>query len=161
MNFIFGFLLAIAFDPFTWTGATSLRWALLAAVMPLLCVFQSPKNFTFLHLLGLIFIAWATLTLIWTTNLWDGLGQLIQIGLLGVITLYTHRLRTLEPIFKGLALGIAISSLILLIPALKFPSIVLIYPHGLFGNRNMLCEVAVLTLLGLMVYRAWFPTPRS
>src|SRR6185437_14554439 len=69
----FGFALAICFDPFTWTGATSPRWALLAVSLPLLLWISSRNHFTLAHLTGLVFIAWASLTLTWTANRWDGL----------------------------------------------------------------------------------------
>lgn len=156
---IFGFLLAIAFDPYIYTGATDPRWALLAISLPILIATTPSNNFTVPHLLGLIFIAWASLTLTWTSNLWDGLGEMIHLFVCGLAIVYGSRLMTLEPLVKGLALGITISSLILLVPLLRFDSVVSIYPHGLFGNRNMLSEIAVLTALGLIAYRKWLYLP--
>lgn len=155
---IFGFALAICFDPFTWTGATSPRWALLAVALPLCCAFQSRNHFTLAHLIGTVFIAWAALTLTWTENWWDGTSELIQLVFIALAFLYGSRLLSVDRIFVGLAIGITISSLILLIPPLhNLPSIVLVYPHGLFGNRNMLAEAAVLTALGCIAYkRYWF-----
>jgi O-antigen ligase len=157
---ILGFLLAIAFNPFTFTGATSPRWALLAVALPFLCLRSPPGNFTITHLLGLVFIAWASITLIWTANLWDGLAALILIIILTSAFVYGTRLQSLNYIFTGMALGISVSSLILIIPPLhNLPSIVLLYPHGLFGNRNMLAEVAVLTALGCLAYKQYWYIP--
>lgn len=156
---IFGFLLSIAFDPYIYTGATDPRWALLALSLPALIAFSSPNHFTLAHLLGVLFLAWASLTLTWTANLWDGLGATIQLLIIGLAIVYGSRLTSLEPFVKGAALGITISSLLILIPALRFDSIVSLYPHGLFGNRNMLSEFAVLIALGLIAYRKWLFLP--
>jgi hypothetical protein len=155
---ILGFLLAIAFDPFTFTGATSPRWALLAIALPIVCAFQSRKHLTFSHLLGGLFITWAAVSIAWTPNIWDGMNGLIQIIIIALCFVMGSRENSLKACFTGLSVGITISSAILLLhPILTFPSIVLTYPHGLFGNRNMLGEVAVLTALGCCVYhRYWF-----
>ncbi len=158
---IFGFLLAICFDPFTWTAATQPRWALLAIALPLLLSFSSPNNLTLAHLLGALFVAWASLSLTWTANLWDGIGEIIQLIIIAMAFLYGSRSASLEQIFKGLALGVTISSLILISPikSLSDYSIIAIYPHGLFGNRNMLSEIAALITLGCIAYRKWLYLP--
>lgn len=156
---IFGFLLSIAFDPYIYTGATDPRWALLAVSLPILIAFSSPNNFTLAHLFGVLFLAWASLTLIWTANLWDGLGQTTQLLILGLAIVYGSRLTSLEPFVKGAALGITVSSALLLIPILRFDSLVSNYPHGLFGNRNMFSEFAILIALALIAYRKWLFLP--
>ena len=156
---IFGFLLAICFDPYIWTASTDPRWALLAVSLPLLIAITPPNTFTFAHLAGLLFIAWASLTLTWTSNLWDGLGELSQLYAIALTVCLGSRLKSLENTFKGLSIGITFSSLLLLIPQIRFESVVQIYPHGLFGNRNMLSEIAVLTALGLIAYRKWLFLP--
>ena len=159
---IFGFLLAITFDPNIWTAATQPRWALLAISLPILCAISSPNNFDLTKFIGLIFIAWASLSLFWTPNKWDGLGELIQLLIIAQAFVLGSRLSSLERIFTGLALGITISSAIILVPALQalfVNSIVQVYPHGLWGNRNMMGEIAVLTLLGCLVYQRYWLIP--
>lgn len=155
---IFGFLLAVIFDPFTWTGATTPRWALLAVGLPLLLRLSAPNHFTLAHLVGILFALWTALTITWTANIWDGAGQLLILLIIVQAFIYGEKSLKLEKIFIGLAVGISASSLILIIPPLHtLPSIVLVYPHGLFGNRNMLGEIAALTLVGCVVYRLyWF-----
>lgn len=154
----FGFLLAVAFDPFSFTGATSLRWALLAVALPVLLWFSEPGEFNLPKLIGTLFVTWTALTFTWTANVLDGTGELIQLCIIATSFVWASRANSLAPIFMGLGAGIAVSSIILIIPPLhNLPSIVLLYPHGLFGNRNMLAEVAVLTLLGCLAYRRyWF-----
>ena len=154
----FGFALAVIFDPFTWTGATTPRWALLAVGLPLLLRFSERNHFTLAHLVGVLFALWTALTILWTANLWDGLGESIQLGLIILTFVWGTRLSSLGTVFIGISAGISVSSIVLLIPPLHtLPSIVLVYPHGLFGNRNMLGEIAAITLVGCVVYRLyWF-----
>src|SRR6185437_5489632 len=104
-QFAFGFALAICFDPFTWTGATSPRWALLAVSLPLLCQFGSRNHFTLAHLTGLVFIAWATISLIWTANLWDALGAMISLLIICQSVVFGTRITTsnLAKLFMGLS----------------------------------------------------------
>lgn len=154
--FVFAFTLAIAFDPFTYTGATTPRWALMAIALPLLCGFASPNHFSLPKLIGAVFVAWAATSLIWTANGYDGAGTIALVMIIAMAFCYGARLQSLSPVLCGLAGGVAISSLILLIPALHaIPSIVQVYPHGLMGNRNMLGEVACLTALGCLVYKRY------
>ena len=149
---IFGFLLAVAYNPFIFNSATQPRWAILAIAVPIMiCANQSsaPNHLSSLHITGSAYLAWCGLTLAWTPNLWDGLNASIQL-LIGVaVFALGARSNTLKPIFAGLALGLMISSLILLIPNDLFP-----LHQGLLGNPNMLAEAAVMTAIGCLAYGA-------
>ena len=115
-----------------------------------------------LAFLGSAFLGWSAITLLWTANLPDGLNELIQWIILALAFVLGARLNGLDRIFKGLALGILFSSLIVAIPLLQeyFPhEIVSIQFEGLFGNRNMLAEATVLTAIGCIGYRAWWYLP--
>jgi len=120
-----------------------------------------PNHFTLTHLLGLTFLSWATLSLLWTPNLPDSWNELIQLLIVGEAFVLGARLNTLKPIFMGLSLGLAISSLIIISPLQQLVSSqhVSIHLEGLLGNRNMLAEAAVLTLIGCIGYRLWWFIP--
>ena len=157
---ILGFLLAVAYDPYIFNAATTPRWALLAAVLPAACMFRSPSHCTMLHLIGTLFLAWTITTLAWTPNLPDAFGSLIRLAILAMAFMYGTTIR-LDRLFAGLALGLMISSLIVMSPLKEFfpHPLVSIENEGLFGNRNMLAEAAVLTLIGCIAYRAWIFIP--
>ena len=158
---IFGFLFAICYNPYIWVAATQPRWSFLAIALPIMIWFQSPNHFTLTHLLGLIFLAWATLSLLWTPNLPDAWNALIQLLIIGEAFVLGARLNTLKPIFMGLALGLTVSSLIIISPLqqLVAEQHVSIHLEGLLGNRNMLAEAAVLTAIGCIGYRLWWFIP--
>jgi len=154
---IFGFLLAVCFNPDIYAAATTPRWALLAVSLPILIAIKPPSHLTMLHLLGLLFLGWSALSLLWTQNLGDGFGSLVQLVIIAMSFTYGAR-TSLEETFKGLAIGIALSSIIV-ISNLRFESLVSLEHEGLFGNRNMLAEAAVLTALGCLAYKQWFFIP--
>src|SRR5665647_287154 len=150
---IFGFLLAICFNPFIWTAATQPRWSFLAIALPIMIwrnTSSAPNHFTLIHALGLTFLAWATLSFLWTPNLPDAFNELIQLVIVAEAFVLGARLNTLRPIFMGLAAGLAISSLLILSPWQELIAHQPISTHleGLLGNRNMLAEAAVLTAIG-------------
>src|ERR1019366_7316447 len=161
---IFGFLLAICFNPFIWTAATQPRWSFLAIALPIM-IWRNPSSarnhFTLIHTLGLTFLAWATLSLLWTPNLPDAFNELIQLLIIAEAFVLGARLNTLKPIFMGLAAGLAISSLIIISPIthLVQDQHISIHLEGLLGNRNMLAEAAVLTAIGCIGYRLWWFIP--
>ena len=159
---IFGFALAVCFNPYIWSAATTPRWSFLAIALPVLIGVSSPNHFTVLHLIGALFLTWTAITLTWTASPLDGYGSLIQLVILASAFIYGGRLVSIKPILAGLALGITVSSLIVLsqsIQALIPHPIVAIEGQGLFGNRNMLAEAAVLVLVGCVGYKLWWYIP--
>lgn len=159
---IFGFLLAVCFDPFIWQGATTPRWALLAIALPILVYRQAPGPFNLSHLVGALFVTWAALTMLWSPNKYDATMSLLLLAIIAQAFSLGSRLRSLENTFVGLAIGIAVSGLILILSKgleIKPWSVVATYPHGLFGNRNMLGETAALVGLGCLVYRRYWLLP--
>src|ERR1017187_1109685 len=161
---IFGFLLAICYNPYIWTAARQPRWSLLAIALPIMIwrnQSSAPNHFTLIHALGLTFLAWATLSLIWTPNRPDAFNELIQLLIIAEAFVLGARLNTLKPIFMGLAAGLAISSLIIISPLQHLipNQPISIHLEGLLGNRNMLAEAAVLTAIGCIGYRLWWFIP--
>lgn len=159
---ILGFLLAVCFNPYSFAAATQPRWAFLAITLPLLLIQAKPQPFTILHLIGALFLSWAIITLTWTANVMDGLGLLIQLAIVASAFLYGTRVEHLSPLMKGLALGLGISSLIVVVPwaqELFRGDLVSVSHEGLLGNRNLLGEAAVLVAVGCVVYRAYWYLP--
>jgi O-antigen ligase len=160
---IFGFLLAVCFNPYIYTAATHPRWEYLAIALPIMiALFPSRNHFSLNHLSGLIFLTWSALTLLWTPNILDGCASLIQLLIVAEAFVLGARLPTLKPTMTGLALGLSISSLILISPQLQqiLPhQFVAIDTEGLLGNPNMLAEAACLTLIGCIGYKLWWTLP--
>jgi hypothetical protein len=120
---------------------------------------SSPNHFTLNHLLGLIFLAWSAFTLLWTANPLDGASSLIQLSIAAMAFVLGARSPSLRPILGGLALGIAVSSLIVLFQIEIPGQIISTKIEGLFGNRDMLAETAAMVLVGCIGYRLWWAIP--
>ena len=151
---ILGFLLTALYVPGISGAATTPRWALLAIALPLL-LWNKPNKLTIIHLLGLMFVAWSALSLLWTSNQLDGIGELIKVMILAQVFAYGSVLDDIIPIFLGMASGLLLSSAIA-VAEIAWPGIVLtttVAPSGLFINSGSLAEIAALVLIGLVYDR--------
>lgn len=144
-----------AFAVCYWNGisgaATSTRWAFLSVLLPILLILNFKRvSFTTLHLIGLLFIGWSILSLLWSSNVYDGIDSLIKLIIIAQVFLLGTYLTSLRDVFIGLGLGITVSSLYLLIGRDS---------AGLFANVNILAETALLVCVGLVIYRVWWLVP--
>jgi hypothetical protein len=146
MMIAFGILLTLLYLPFIYASATSPRWAFLAiSLVCLIAVSYRKVNFTLLHLFGLLFICWSTLSLIWTSNIYDGIDALIKFVILGLAFVVGSYLHSLKQLFVGLAIGITVSSILVLFG----------FSGGLFVNFNILAETALIVAVGLWIYKKY------
>lgn len=169
---ILGFLLTAAYWPGIAGAATTPRWALLAVALPIVLLFKREdscaasqdhagiradcglsrsSSFTLIHLFGALFLTWSAISLIWTPNWLDGANELIKLVILVQAFVFGSRLESLRPILIGMALGLILSSIMVLIQ-LGWPDIVLhtTTHSGLFINSGSLGEIAALVLIGLV-----------
>ncbi len=166
--FALGALLAAAFIPWTWGAATSPRWAVVAvlpAVLLLALEWTSDyrsRAITPLHVLAGTLVAWSALSLLWSASLWDGLNGLFQCLFLGVSFLLGTQPVSLRRLNAGLAVGVAASSVLVLIELSSLHPDWTMAPMrwaGLFINSNTLCEFAVLVLVSCAASRMYWALP--
>jgi hypothetical protein len=133
----FGIGLSIIYVP-TFTGAaTSTKWAYLAVSLPIFLLFIWKKIvFTWLHFIGLVFICWSTLSLLWTSNQYDGIDNLIKLIIIAEAFILGSQLKSLEYIFVGLGIGLIIQT-----------------PFQLFVNYNIYSEICLIVFISLIVYK--------
>lgn len=146
----YSFFLSICFIPFFYGGATNVRWIYLALTTPLLVLLSKLNKFTILHLTGLLFFTWSFITILWSFNQYDSINQLFNLLVITQVFVLGSRLESLKEIFVGLALGLGVSS---------FSVYYFNMPGGLFVNPSMLGEVAILTTIGLIIYKLWWFIP--
>lgn len=153
---LFGFLLTALFVP-DWSGAaTTPRWALAAVVLPLL-LRGAKAEFTAPHLFGLLFVAYAALSVSWSPHQWESIEALIKLVVLAEAFVLGSQMDDIKPIVGGAALGLGLSSAMVLlgIQASQTSD----YPAGLFVNSNALGEVAAVAVAGAIVHRVWWAVP--
>lgn len=155
----FSFLLMVAYVP-GWSGAaTTPRWALLFAAVPVVSMFTDCSRVTLGHALGAAFLACAIVTLIWTPNGFDGIDALLKLLLLAALVRIGAELTSIAPFLAGAALGLGVNSGFAIAQWLGFEPVYRapgLYPAtGLFMNGNYLAEPAALVLIGLVAHRMW------
>lgn len=153
---LFGFALTALFVP-DWSGAaTTPRWALAAVVLPLL-MRKSKAEFTAAHLYGLLFVAYAAASVLWSPQKWEAADALLKLIVLAEAFVVGSQMEDIRPIVKGAALGLGVSSALILL-GVDVPH-TSDYPAGLFVNSNALGEIAAVALVGAFVHRVWWAFP--
>jgi O-antigen ligase len=160
----FGFGLAVAYCPFIHGAPTTPRWLLLAAVVPIslivaLLVGRTIK-ITAAHIVGAAFIGWACLSLAWSSSSYDSIGALWELLLLAGCFALGSLIDDLSPFFAGAAIGLGISSALVLIDVATgwriediAGSVAPTPLSALFGNKNYLAEMAALVCVGIFAYQ--------
>ncbi len=140
---IAAFAVTVAYVPWFADAANAPRWVLLSLIVP----WAGAKLITAAHRWYWTFLLGATLSLLWTPVLIEGLQPWWQFVLLGSMLCIGADADTLEPVFVGAGWGMAVSSAVALFQH---------EPTGLFLNKNFMAEAAVLVFMGLRVYgRDW------
>ena len=153
------FIIAASFWPGQAGAAEASRWGSFAVVVPL-ALFAIPQiRLGMVHVVGALFLGYAALSLLWTTVPYDGYDELIQLGLIGLAFLIGYERHNTAPVFYGLALGLCLSSVIVLLQWRGIEPVIGIddsAPAGLFVNPNMLGEISALTLIGVAFTEQWW-----
>ena len=146
---VIAFMVPVAF----WQGIPAFsvapKWAVLCLV-PLL-LFGRRVEMKAAHWLGLLYLAWATVSLHWTLVLLDGYDGWIKLLLPAACFMLGSVLEDATPVFWGFALGVAVQAPLALAQQYWHWGGVdqLVYPAGLFGNKNFFGEAAALALIGI------------
>src|SRR5262245_51097756 len=155
--FWFGLILAVCFIPGVTSSMVPAQWAVLSAILPL-GLWRSGA-FGLGHLVGLGAIAWATLSLLWAPNTWDGFYGLWLLSICGLSFWLGSTLPDLRQLLKGLSVGLAINVVVAITQALgNYWVPFLERPAGLFFNPTVLSAICALVLIALVSARLWWWT---
>ena len=156
--FWLGLLLPISYIP-QYTGMTVLTgWPILSAFLPFF--FLRRVELTHAHWLGLVFLAYATLSLLWAEVKPQGVWDLWLLYCLAGCFMLGASGRDLRPLYKGLALGIGVSTILCIPQFFGWQGIYVLNsarPAGLFVNPDMLAESAVLVSVALLSVGVFWP----
>lgn len=147
-----------------WPGqagaAEASRWALLCVAVPTaLCFIQVKPNKV--YYLGLAFFLWSILTILWAPVRLDSVPVMMQIAVISGSFLLGHATTNISTVYRGLGIGLGISSIFCLFQFLGYQPVVTNgegdwHPPGLFINPNILGEISAVVLVALVFSRAWF-----
>lgn len=154
------FLVGVAVWPWFIGFATTPRWAVLSVMVPLMCI-SLRVRLTAGHLYGMAFLAWAALSLAWSINTPDAVGELWKWLLLAGAFCAGAEADDLAGFWRAIGAAVAVSAVVVagqlggysFVPQMAPPS-------GLFGNRIFLAELAALAMVGL-IGRSWLALPAA
>lgn len=131
-------------------------WIVLSLALPFF--FLRPLQLGIAHYLGLAFLGYAFLSLLWAPVWQQGVWDIWQLAILaGCFCLGSSR-DDLTPLYKGLAIGIGINTALAICQKLGWQPVYhnnSSYPAGLFFNPDMLGESAALVSVALVSTRAY------
>jgi O-antigen ligase len=156
---LFGFVLAAMFWPGQAGAAEVSRWAVVALGCPAL-LFLIKVRVTAVHCVSAAFLAWATLSIAWSTVFDDALNGWLQLVFLACAFVVGSSIASLMPLYRGLALGLAISSGVAVAQQITGePLVSVMYnasaPPGLFVNPNVLGWSIAPVFVILLAQKTW------
>jgi O-antigen ligase len=157
---IIGFLTAVSFWPGMAGAGGDARWATLYVMLPIALCFAGEIKWLPLFGLAAAFLAWASLSLLWTTVPFDGIEAMLHLGVIACAFCLASRCEDLRPFYSWLGLGLWVSSGIAIAQGLGYQPVVtgysLVYPAGLFVNPNFMAEAGAAVLVALIADRSWW-----
>lgn len=157
-----GLIVTLAFWNRTLGHAIAPRWGALSMLIPMM-LWTVRVRLTWLHLCGFVLLCWTALTLIWTPQPLDGLYEYWHILMFAAVFLVAAECPDLKPTYTAVALGIAVSAIMAVFQQyLGWEYLTSVAkPGGLFSNKNVLGELAAISLVTLIGYRIWWLIPTN
>jgi hypothetical protein len=153
------FITSILFIPGLPSAATVPRWAFLAICIPFIWQ-RHPGRVTAGHLLGALFLGWCALSLAWAFEPLEGIQQLGKFALLGLIFCVGAGYGDLRKVYIAAALGVGVNSATVVAQVWGWDALSqVVWPGGLFFNKNFGAEFAAMVLVALLVERVWWAVP--
>jgi hypothetical protein len=157
--FAFGLLIAVCFVPGITGASIPTQWAVLSIILPLTLWRAAP--FTALHFFGALFCGYACLSALWATNYHTSVLGLWLVFIWALSFRLGSSLPTLISLWKGLAIGLSISSAVAVAQALDYEPVIT-SPNmyaGLLYNLTVQGMSIALVLVALAAYRLWWYMP--
>lgn len=153
--FLLGLLLPICFVP-GYTGASiPSQWALLSVALPIALWHSHPSPWL------LTFLGYALVSSMWAASFYTTTLGLWYVGIWTLSFALGSSLPSLCDLWKGLAIGLSISSLVALSQALGYESVEVIEEQyaGLLFNSTVQGTCIALVLIALASHRLWWYMP--
>lgn len=158
--FWLGLLLPVCFIPGITGASIPTQWAVLSLILP----FSLPHAgwITLWHRLGIVFLTYAILSVAWSVNYYSAVYGLWLAAIWALAFWYGSTKVYLEPLWKGLALGLTASTGVAIAQALEFVPVVTndTYSYaGLLFNSSLQGVCIALVLIALITYRLYWYIP--
>lgn len=158
---LFSFATITAFVPGVIGATSNTSWAIIWLVAPLLLL-KCEIEITIVHILGLLFLSYAAISLLWSPH---GLLELMQLLALVSVFMWGYNLKNLRNVTIGLSIGLAVSSVIAILQYFKIDLLIVSAiggkPSGLFINSNVYAEISGMILILILINRLYWYIPTT
>lgn len=155
---IYGFLIMIAFVPDIVGAVVPTNWSVMWLATPILLLKCQPEM-TSIHWLGLAFLFYASLSLLWSPH---GSYALLQLLALASVFVWASTIKDLRSLVIGLSIGLGVSAVIAILQYFDINLGIFkltAKPSGLFVNSNIFAETSGMLLTLIMIYKLWWFIP--
>lgn len=156
-HFLIGLTVSVAYWPGILSAVFVPRWAAIAVLVPLLCSLQ-PRNLPGAAW-GVLFVLFgcAAVSLLVSPAPLTGVHDMMLAAILVLPFLAAASMDSLDDVFTGMALGVGVSSLFVLVQDAGFRPVSQSshLPAGLFFNSEIVAEFSALVMVWCLVRRKW------
>lgn len=154
MIFLLGLALSLAYIPGITGNALPTGWAVLSLVLPL--TLWKKADMTLFHWLGALFLIYAAISSLWAPEPWDAVWRLWQFGILALGFRLGATSIDLKPLWKGLAVGVGISSFVAVMQHSGYNWLPHATPYpGIYYNGVASGAITALTIVALCSNGLW------
>lgn len=149
------FLVGAIYWPGIVGAAVTTKWAVLSIALPLLV--PRRVHVTPAHVLLALYVAWMLITMAWSPRWEHSVPAAWTLVLAALAFVIGAETRDLAPVYKGFALGLALSSAAVMAQLFwGWEGVTqMSQPAGLYMNRNSLTQISVMVVIGLTLKRCW------
>lgn len=156
---LLGVAIMTAFMPGVIGLASITSWAVMWLVMPILLL-KCKIEITIIHILGIVFLSYAALSLLWSPH---GMLEFMQLLALASVFVWGSSLKDLRNVTIGLSIGLGFSSVLAIFQFFGIEIFVYTYggskPTGLFINPNIFAEISGMLLFMILANKLWWFIP--
>lgn len=156
----FGFLLMCAYWPGIFGMARTPRW-IVGGLIVAAFAFAPRVQWTRTHIVGLLLVLWLLLSVVLHPT-WDAGDAVLRLIIIVIAFAWGSTLTDVRPFILGAAMGLAVSSVIVVLQSLDLVTMPTADGHAaaLFFNKNYLAEAAALVIVALGAYQlGWWIAP--
>lgn len=157
---LLSFVFSVIYSPGIASAATTPKWAFLSIAVPVAILLRRTSKVTLAHVLIASLVLYAIVSLAWTTVFFDGINVTWKLILFTGLVWIGAEVKSIRSMLVGASLALWINSIVVIAQVHGWHGIPeVVSPGGLFLNKNMGAEFAVLILVGLICERIWWPIP--
>jgi hypothetical protein len=155
---VLGILLPIVSIPGYTSVFVTIQWPLLLIVLGL--TLWKHSELSILHFTGILFFIYAISSFFWSINYQDSIWG-IMIAYIWLLSFWLGTTtESLTDLWKGLAIGLSVSSLIAIFQALGYKPVFAYEGNpGLFFNSTTLGTYTTLVIIALISHKLWYYIP--